>query len=203
MKYIITDGRQYVALKGREQTLTTDVRKAQQFDTLVRAKNFIANMKRTYSKHEWTAMAAINESSAPASCSSDIAQTIFEQEGFCWDKQVKDLERFFSQLDLYKEKLKRSMEETNKRECDIYHAIEFADRASASDGYRLFARMRDVLHERRKIKDELRRIGIIEDTSLDDIKANKVSPRLLGLESRIYTPRVMPELFGLEILKHK
>jgi len=121
--------------------------------------------------------------------------TVFEQEGFSWDSHITNMELFFAQIDTYKRNLENAERKVERECCDIRHATEFAVKANVVEGNKLFRQQRDKLQERRHIKDELTRVSIIQESTLDDIHSGKVSRRLAGMDDRTYAPREMPELF--------
>jgi hypothetical protein len=50
--------------------------------------------------------------------------------------------------------------------------------------------------ERRKVKDEMEKIRYILEETMNGALANRMSKKIIGLDNRQYSPRVLKELFG-------
>lgn len=127
------------------------------------------------------------------------ANTIYEADDFSWRDTSELIQRFFSELDIYKSRLEKMYDEVQGEITDLYHKIEFpksnGKEYNASEGTKLFVLLRDALRRFRKIKDDLKYIHIISESNLDDFKNGHVMDRINGMENREYRPRVLDELF--------
>lgn len=79
---------------------------------------------------------------------------------------------------------------------DIEHAAEFYN-LNACQGYKLYKLLHDRRVKRREIKDELQKISLILGTSIKSSNIDNLERSILGLNNRIYTPRINKELFGV------
>ena len=202
--WVITDGRQYITGNAKNQNTTGDIRLAKRFETSTKASNFMINMKRTYQSFNWSVSEVKNNT--PTKNNKPIIEkvipityvpekTIYEQDWFSWDTQMKNIELFFKQIVRYKEELEIKQAKVEREKVDFEHAIEFAKRANGSQKCILMGQYQDCLDRRRIIKDELFRINIIRESDLNDISTGKTASRLHGLDTRQYEPRERPELF--------
>lgn len=83
--------------------------------------------------------------------------------------------------------------ETQRKICDIEHAIEFYN-YNARDGYKMYKRLKELRLERRKYKDALLICEIMAGT-FAAVDWAELSNRLPNLAERVYKPRFYPELF--------
>lgn len=77
---------------------------------------------------------------------------------------------------------------------DILHYIEF-HKFSASEGYKLAKMLQVARDKRRKIKDELDIVEIVKSVDCKSLLNGNLVDRMDSLDSRMYTPRVLTELF--------
>ena len=84
--------------------------------------------------------------------------------------------------------------EVDKEISDIMHFIEFYN-FSASDGYKLCKALKDLRLRRRKIKNELELINIVNTQSLNNVASGQTNKAINGLDEKKYAPRVLQELF--------
>lgn len=84
--------------------------------------------------------------------------------------------------------------EVDKEISDIMHFIEFYN-FSASDGYKLCKALKDLRLRRRKIKNELELINIINMHSLNNVASGQTNKAIDNLDNKKYAPRVLQELF--------
>ena len=89
--------------------------------------------------------------------------------------------------------LSNKLSELDRKVIDIEHAIEF-NRANVVEGYKYYKLLHDTLVERRKCKNDLQKIQVI-DSALSFTKATSLVGKLNDLSVKVYTPRVLNELF--------
>ena len=76
---------------------------------------------------------------------------------------------------------------------DVEHYIEFQT-LNAPKGYAAYKLLHDLLGERRKIKDAMIKISVLESNT-KSINEEHIRESINGLENRQYTPRVLVDLF--------
>lgn len=74
---------------------------------------------------------------------------------------------------------------------DVYHYLELTPKISASDRCKLSTLESELLRQRRKTKDDISKVEKLEKM----IRNNGFNKPNIGLDDRIYTPRVLSELF--------
>ena len=84
--------------------------------------------------------------------------------------------------------------EVDKEISDIMHFIEF-NNFSASDGYKLCKAIKDLRLRRRKIKNELELINIVNVHTLNNVALGQTNKAITGLDNKKYAPRVLADLF--------
>lgn len=99
-----------------------------------------------------------------------------------------------SNINVRKNELTEKLKVVQAKIVDVRHYIEFQN-LNASDGWKVYKLLQDLLRERRDYKDQLLIIGFIEDTNVDIESLHKLSKRISGLKTRTYAPRALPELF--------
>ena len=84
--------------------------------------------------------------------------------------------------------------EVDKEISDIMHFIEF-NNFSASEGYKLCKAIKDLRLRRRRIKNELELINIVNMHTLNNVALGYNNKAITGLDKKQYTPRVLQDLF--------
>lgn len=124
-------------------------------------------------------------------------KTIFDGMSFDWENFCKTNTKVFSQLEEYKKALKDKLCEIESERTDIEHYMEFFDKLNAAQGYKAYKMFNDIRCRRRKIKDEILKVDILLDSSVEDFKKGRVVSRFNGIENRKYEPRILKELFDV------
>ena len=123
--------------------------------------------------------------------------TRFDDMNTDWKWEMENLISFCSQLKQYRVNLNHMLSEVDKEICDIMHYIEFYN-LDAAKGYKMYKMLKDCRLRRRKIKDEYEKVGaaITALANEDLIEKMKMALKLMkGLDCRLYTPRILTELF--------
>lgn len=91
---------------------------------------------------------------------------------------------------------------------DIQHFIEFSN-LNASQGYKVHAKLKQVLNTRRELKEELEYLESIgqqakqclkKDNALTPV-AHAIRDKKQTINSRVYTPRILADLFETKEIK--
>lgn len=123
--------------------------------------------------------------------------TRFDDMNTDWKWEMENLISFCSQLKQYRVNLNYMLSEVDKEICDIMHYIEFYN-LDAAKGYKMYKMLKDCRLRRRKIKDEYEKVNaaIIALANEDLIEKIKTAlKQIKGLDKRLYTPRILTELF--------
>lgn len=204
--YVITNGLNYLMYNVVNQLVsTTDIDKAVHFRDKAKADNVVVNLPKSM-KHLGYYSHLIVREDEPVEVeklSGENREDDFKKspdvelvDGFPAIEEVIDkiveFEDWLENLQNRKEAIEGVLSYT-ERECeDIIHAIEFFN-CSASEGYKLYKQFHEVRKNRRRAKDSLLILEILND-AFGDIE-RKTSGRLKGILKRKYSPRIFPELF--------
>ena len=123
--------------------------------------------------------------------------TRFDDMNTDWKWEIENLISFCSQLKQYRVNLNHMLSEVDKEICDIMHYIEFYN-LDAAKGYKMYKMLKDCRLRRRKIKDEYEKVGAAITTLANEDLIEKMKTALKqmkGLDNRVYTPRILTELF--------
>jgi hypothetical protein len=93
-------------------------------------------------------------------------------------------------------KLSKELSDIEKELLDIDHFTECCKKLNASQGYRVYARQRELLIQRRRIKKEKDAIGYLINASQEDIVEGNNLAKIAALDGdTYYRPRILTELF--------
>lgn len=100
-----------------------------------------------------------------------------------------------SSFDSIKNDLIEKLSKIDQEISDIYHYIEF-NNLDAYKGFKAYKLLQETLIRRRKVKNELLKIQIFTETTVQDLFDGKLEQRINGLYNKSYKPRVLTELFN-------
>lgn len=126
---------------------------------------------------------------------SQVNQLSESSISLSFDNFADTIEKFYVEfIDTDKlNELRDKVSEADLKIVDIHHYIEF-NKLNVVEGYKCYKMLHDILVERRKAKDELQKSQII-CAALNYNKAMDLAGRLKEVDSKTYTPRILPELF--------
>ena len=207
-KYIITNGYSYICDNLCDTTKEID--KAKIFDKIKTANNvYRSSISKEYklmgfqvreagtgnsnSNNSVTINTNVNVSNT-ASSNDKINSSYTEVDIDDLKKSINDLSEKLTTLKGNKEWLLDEESNIDKQISDILHYIEFYN-FSASDGYKLCKALKDLRLRRRKIKNELELINIVNTQSLNNVASGQNNKAINGLDDKKYAPRILQELF--------
>lgn len=109
-------------------------------------------------------------------------------------ESINNLSEKFSVLQGNKEWLLEKESNIDKQISDILHFLEF-NSFSASEGYKLCKALKELRLKRREVKNELELINIINCHTCNNIAKGSTNKAINSIENKLYTPRVLTELF--------
>lgn len=186
-------------------TLTTDITKAFIFKTDLKAKNLLRESLPATFPHKNKAV--IEEYDEPEK-TVETVEIKTEGNGY---KKI-DLEKFrddFNQLSQQlrdindnKKFLDERLSELDRKITDIEHYLEFYT-FNACDGYKLAKGLKEILKERRSVKNQMKLIQILNSSTcagmMMGVAGEKVDKAILG--DYEYTPRILKEMFEGKVEK--
>ena len=169
--------------------------------TLAKANNIIQKVIKPMQRYQFVLKEATN-TTALEEHYLDLGDeayitTRFDDMDTDWKWEMENLISFCSQLKQYRVNLNHMLSEVDKEICDIMHYIEFYN-LDAAKGYKMYKMLKDCRMRRRKIKDEYEKVGMaITALANEDLieKMKTALKQMKGLDSRLYTPRILTELF--------
>ena len=186
MNYVITNGTLYIGSKGG----ACKQNEAKIFTTKKAADNFF---KSSLSKPLRNLNFKVEETELELP-SANINTQYFEVDINALQTDINNLSAKLNVLKGNKDWLLDMESEVDKEISDIMHFIEFYN-FSASDGYKLCKALKDLRLRRRKIKNELELINIVNTQSLSNVASGQTNKAIDNLNDKKYTPRVLQELF--------
>lgn len=195
-KYVITNGEFYISQKLNN--ITNDINQAKIF-------NDISSANVSYKNSVSKVIKKMNYKVQPIDLNSEFYEesdcnlkSISNSYSLVDVEELKDLlsvlSEKFSLLKRNKDFLLRQESNIDKAISDILHYIEF-NNFSASDGYKLCKKLKELRLHRRKIKNELELINIINVHTCNNIANGNTNKAIDGLENKAYEPRVFKNLF--------
>lgn len=110
------------------------------------------------------------------------------------ENQIVHLLMCAEQLLSRKGDLTEQQSNLDKEISDLQHYVE-QKKLNAYQGFLVYKRLQDVLVRRRTVKNELMVLSIIEECRMDTGSISTAIARLEGMNNRIYTPRILSDLF--------
>lgn len=194
--YILTDGNKYYTIdkKHNEQTATTNICEAKQYDTYERANLALKSMKKTLRITNWK-IEKVEDILEKNNLDKDTVEIIVNGEDNSIVDKIKDIEAFSKELLKQRTAYEDKLMTTEKEIIDIEHAAEFYT-LDAAKGYKIYKMLHNARIERRKCKDMISKISYVLDGNFQDCLSDTMSKRIEGLNHREYAPRVLKELFN-------
>lgn len=184
MKYFIKCDDQYFTQKnGKGSFLTKSVDLAFCTSEIEKANNRLASLPKIIRDMDWKIVTTENAGEA-------IYHKVDVNDVLC---QLDDLAEKIRLMKSNKEHLLEQQSQVDLKISDAIHYLENYP-ISASDGYKISKIIQDATRERRKIKDELIIIDML-DSGCGQVVNKSVQNRIKQLDKRQYKPRVMKALF--------
>lgn len=121
--------------------------------------------------------------------------------GFNWDELSRQQQEMYATMNSYQEQLRNDLSLVDKEICDIQHYIEFFS-LDAAKGYKMYRMLKERLIRRRSIKEELAKTHCFVSGNSDDFATGRICQQLQSMNHRMYTPRVLDELFPNGVFSH-
>ena len=198
--YLLADGDVYLGKHNNNYVPTKNKKDAVKFETKVVATNICTSSvpKILRKNYDWKIVEVKEDNKEvidvkiAATNKVDSRYTYVDTNDLT--STINELSGKFSVLRGNKEWLLERESNLDKQICDILHWIEF-NNFSACEGYKLCKALKNLRLERRKVKNELELINIINMHTCDHIANGNTSKAIAGLDSKQYEPRVLSDLF--------
>ena len=208
MSYVIGNGKYFLTRNCKSQYIPTpDLNDATTFKDKEKVTNTLNNLPKTLKNLNYKAMEIVEESSSEEPKTEKKKFSIKSEYEIKLDSSfpcmediidiASNFEKLFCKIIDHKELLEAQLNLINKSIIDVEHLIEFRN-LNACQGYKVYKKLRELRLERRKVKDSLTIVQIFQDFVTDDPAKQEIAKRIEGIQERIYSPRVLVELFKVE-----
>ncbi len=206
MSWIVTNGRNYLKANPGKTGVVANMNSATFFESENKAINLVMNLPRSMKNLGYHAIEIEHEENEKdierhKKYYQNVEQEIrlYSEIGEFEDviKLLTECEQFVNNIVSNKEYLNAKLTTIEKEQTDLEHAIEFYN-LNACEGFKLYKKLKEVRLERRKIKDSLTVISILEDSFSSSFFEYPPSKRVEGIKNRKYKPRALKELFDCE-----
>ena len=202
MEYILTNGKNYLMLNAaNKMSCTTQESQALKFRSKEKASNALKNLPKTIVRLGYRVQ--------ELSDGDDIIQD--DNPGISTDREVEidfdsqySLESILDIVSAYEDLITalrsakpylESRKQVAEQEIlDIEHAVEFYN-FNAYEGFKMYKLLKEKRMERRKAKDQLMILEILEEYITPQFDINLASDRISNLSNRKYRPRVNKKIF--------
>ena len=212
MFYVITNDKNYIYRTSTGTIKTTsDLQNATVFTDHVKVKNILNNLPKSLKNIHYYIQelnpSLITELNIDANNSNQILPTITTNSDITLDIGNLNLDEILSTVEKFdqivdicicnKALLENKLHVIEAQQLDILHSIEFYNK-NACEGYKIYKQLQFILLTRRKIKNSLLVIEIINDCLSHEYKSNLLANRLANIKNRKYKVRNDISLFDID-----
>lgn len=205
-RYILANNQgSYIALHGNKYVPTKSIRDAKIWDTVQEASNILVNSLSKKIRNGFR-VKPIN-SNTVISCqnsfeednSSNPKEICSRKIETCdidgWIAKIENLSELFKDCENKFEEMSQKQSDIDKEIVDIEHYIEFGT-FNAYQGWLCFKILQNLLLQRRQIKNEISILQYVRECRLTEQNIHLLKKSIAGLKTRVYAPRMLPELFA-------
>lgn len=198
-KYVITNGDYYIRKddKTNKYVPVHSLKYALQFESEMQAKAILKNsisknVKQGYfvKTLEFASTIIVNQDKQRELCAKEVQQANISD----FADKVKDIANVLSHAQTRKNELLSKLSDIDKQVVDMEHYIEFG-KFNAYQGYMAFKMLQNALRQRREYKNEIEMLSQVEECQVNVMAIVKFANKISNIESKTYSPRVLPELF--------
>lgn len=195
MKYVITDGKQYITSVGGIKTVSSKS-KAGEWE-LDKAKNVMKSIPTKLKMFDWKCVPSSEQEEHKPEIKQQT-KSLDEYKGLTENilERMMDWENYIKSLQEYMTTINDQLSLVDLEISDIEHYAEEFD-LNLYQGWKLYKMLQNARRRRRKIKDERIKVEYILSRNFVDCTNNAISNYIKGLDNRKYHPRVLKELFNV------
>lgn len=198
MDYVITNPNRtvYIKLSDSGQVLTCSENSAQHF-TFTKATNILSCLPRHLHKfnfrvEEYVKADDVEEKMVLVKEDYQIPESVVK-----WMDKVNSFHGLLDEAKSRRKSLISELSDADRELSNCLHEIELSKNKSACDGYKSYKRMKKLLTERRKIKDEYSVVSSITMSNASNLYSN-VKNTVEGLSKRKFAVRETDFVFDSE-----
>lgn len=203
VEYIITDGQRFIHKNSGKYLPTFNVALAERF-TKKQAEGICQNslpkaLKTVFYVQKCESTSHNIKPDIKPVVQADIdctEKTMLSHTIQTWLQRLSSLNGLALEASRRKEELISQLSVADKELSDIMHYIEFTH-LNAAQGYNAYKLTKECRIRRRAIKNELFVLNAILDRKIGENVASEITKMLEGMDGRLYTPRVLDELFDI------
>ena len=206
IRYVVTDGKQYLYSGEKGARLVDKIEDATIWDKKKSANNVMVVFKKSDKSKVLGNITQKKEFVVKEITSNDKVIDIKGEKNMLVEEQVLnfDIADFVKELKDKTEKLENRLQYLyqqlsycDKKIVDIEHCAEFYS-LDIQKGYKLYKILHDTAQSRRAIKNEIQSIQVFLNSNNSSLSINNVSKSIYGIyNNKEYTPRIVDELFDL------
>lgn len=187
-------------LHNAHQTETDDFNLAYKWTELTKPKNVLAHLSKKMSAkdfkifsfdtetHNCTVVEINNDFVNKSFLENLSCETEKQLESYTQSINITNMDETYKYYNILICKLQKSLSTVDKEIVDLQHAIEFG-KFNCYDAWLAFKSLQNLLQERRKIKNEIKKIGKIS------FHFQEITKVIHSEQTKHYTPRVIKQLF--------
>lgn len=134
----------------------------------------------------------------PPKTTKNQTQKVFQFENKCddvkWCKSFIGLDEVFVEAEKRFKELPQKLSDIDAQIVDLEHYIEFTS-LNASDGYKAYKKLKELLNERRILKYESKIVNAINKNRTASEGIKNILSTIRECQSSVYKPRVLADLF--------
>jgi len=208
VQYVITNGKEYLRNESGKLVPVRDILLSEKFDSLYKATR-VLNSSINKKKRKNYKVKEIDDSNIQKRVDEKpdvkvineiISATVTEADILGLANQLTEMRDGIVNVENRREELIVAVSDIDKQLTDIRHFIEFNDFETSIE-HDVFRLEKAKYSERRAIKDELHIINALLDGKIKSIHVDEVLEVVNKMNERIYTPRVLTELFARDGVK--
>lgn len=187
----------YGTLRNGKLTRVSHLPAAQRF-TYDRAQSALKNNVNANFRNCWEIVNEVDCMAFPAPEPIPVEEPPKVIEGeFNWEDVTSAQQKLFKSLFTYRDQCLDDLRAVELEITDIQHYIEFFA-LDASKGYKAYKMLHERLTRRRFLKDEIAKANFVLSGDASAFSTGKVSKQVQQMEQRLYSPRILMELFGTD-----
>lgn len=199
MNYVIKNHKDvYIRLNENGKPVTCSEHEKTIFE-YSKAKNILDNLQKTLKKLRFK-VEAVPETIVKENTSNNLEKKVIENDNYIVsDNILQWVEKFGICDDILKEAQKRKdelnklMSNYDKAINNWLHEVELEKKKNACGGYLKYSDIKDIVDERRKVKDEWMIINNILRMDFRNLDREVVNKAVIGLANRKFTYRIVEE----------
>lgn len=211
VNYLIRSGSDYIAYDGRNYTRTSDCAKAIRFDNRAKAERVrCSSLCSALKKNSEIAVENIDDvlvdgvDTIEDRTIEETKKENLSHELLYWVNRVQSFRQTIYDANQRMEILVEELSIADRKVSDVLHKIELHKDMNVPSGYAEYRFLRELLRERRAIKNEYEIAKVVANIDVEDCFRTLVDS-ISKINNRIYTPRELPWIFeeGCEYIVNK